>query len=87
MKTKKQKQETAEQEIAKAFLILNKHNIACVSLHESDFAEPCFKEYWKRYKIKPTPENLKKAKEKAIEYFQHEQMDVMVDAILSISTK
>ena len=80
MKTKKSKL-TKKQEVALAIDLLHKHNIAYITLADCDFADEWLEDEWKRVGIKPTASDLRRAKEKTLEYLQNEQGQMMHDAI------
>ena len=80
-KTKSTKQELARQEVAHALVLLHHNNIVSITLADCDFADEWLKDEWKRVGIKPTASDLRRAKEKALEYLQNEQGQMMIDAI------
>ena len=85
MKTKKTK--STKQEIAYALDLLTKHNIVSITLADCDFADEWLKDEWKRVGIEPTASDLRRAKEKTLEYLQNEQGQMMHDAIEYIAMR
>ena len=70
-----------EKEIDEALETLKRHEVSFYVHDDRDFLEEWIFELWKHNKVKPTKQNLKLAREKAIEYLNGESFELMEDAI------
>jgi hypothetical protein len=86
MKTKKSKL-TGRQEIAQALVLLHHNNISVVTIADEDFLDHCIVDQWSRNGVKPTDENILRARVKALDYIQNEMYQIMKDAIEYVAMK
>jgi hypothetical protein len=84
MKTKLTKR---EKECRKAFNTLKKHNVSVFTLENKEFLEEWIFEQWEHNKLKPTPKNLKRVREKTMDYICSESWEIMQDAINYVAMK
>lgn len=84
MKTKLTKR---DKECRKAFNTLKKHNVSVFTLENKEFLEEWIFEYWDSNNLKPTNKNLKRVREKTMEYIMAESWEIMQDAIDYVAAK
>lgn len=76
-----------DKECRKAFNTLKKHNVSVFTLENKEFLEEWIFEYWDSNNLKPTNKNLKRVREKTMEYIMAESWEIMQDAIDYVATK
>ena len=81
MKTQKSK------EIKKAFSILEKHGIKCVSFEPLDFTDEPFHEMWLQHDIKPTKKDLKECVDFAHDILMNQSWELISFAIENVIEK
>lgn len=87
MRTKKTKLTKKEQELKHAYAVLKKYKIAYVEIDNQEFHEEWIFEQWEHCGIKPTAENVERAKWITHDYLMSQYWETMQDAIESLSVK
>ena len=82
-----QKLTKREREIKRAYNTLKKHNVSVFTLENKEFLEEWILEYWEIKGLKPTPKNIKRVRQKTMDYILAESWDIMQDAICYVATK
>ena len=76
-----------EKEIKKAYNTLLKHNVSVFTLENKEFLEEWIYEQWKYHEIKPTVNNLKRARKIAMDFILAESWEIMEDAISTLASR
>jgi N-acetylglutamate synthase-like GNAT family acetyltransferase len=76
-----------EKEIKRAYNTLLKHNISVFTLENKEFFEEWIFEQWQHHNLKPTAKNMKRVREKTMEYILSESWEIMQDAIEYVASK
>ena len=87
MKTKKTKLTKKEQELKHAYAVLKKYKIAYLEIDTQEFHEEWIMDEWERNSIKPTAENVEKAKWITLDYLMSQYWETMQDAIENLAVK
>lgn len=78
---------TKEKQIQNAFNVLKKYKIGVVSICNEELTMELYADLWLKHKIEPTPENIERVKQKAIDYLSCESIQCVQDAFENVAMK
>lgn len=81
------KQTKRDKECIKAINTLKKHNVSVFTLENRHFLAEWISDQWETKGLKPTPKNIKRVREKTMDYIVAESWEVMQDAIDYVASK